>query len=156
MSTVLAGFIAAFAMASQPVGCIEKAGLGAIDKNHLAEARELLKGCEHTEASGKDLHNLNILVFPKGFGSYDSMETRIFQSEKLSCRAALKGYTISIRKLANLYKYYDEYLQLEPNHMVSLCLSNIPSLNSSEYVDPKDFEHCLSLNPDIDPINQCY
>ena len=136
--------------------CHEQAGLKAIDENNLTEAYELLKGCEFADASGRALHNLNILVFPKGLGSYDSLDSRIIASKKLSCQAALKGYTISIRRLANIYKSFDEYLGLEPNDKISLCLSNIPSLNSSEYVNPKDVEYCLSLNPSIDPSNECF
>ena len=40
--------------------------------------------------------------------------------------------------------------ELEPNHEIRICFTKIPKI-SLEYVDPKNVEACLSLNPDIDP-----
>jgi len=136
--------------------CDEQAGLTAIEADNLSSAYEALKGCAYTDASGKALHDLHILIFPEGFGSYKSEDQRIIDSQRLNCRAALAGYEVSVSSLAHTYLYGSSYMSVNPIPEVSLCLSTIPAPSASEYVNPGHVEACLSLNPDIDPTYECY
>ena len=136
--------------------CDEQAGLKAIEADNLSSAYEALKGCANTDASGKALHDLHVLIFPEGLGSYKSLDQRIIDSQGLNCRAALAGYEVSVSSLAHTYLYGSSYMSVSPIPEVSLCLSTIPASSSSEYVDPKYVQACLSLNPDIDPTYECY
>jgi len=166
---LLAGFISAFAMAAQPVGyiensdshafdqpgCNEDAGIKAIYEDKMAEAYEMLKECEKVDATGIALHHLQALIYYEGMGSYKSLKERVEKSQELSCRAALKGHDIAVSAIAFMYLNGSSTAGLEPNNEIRTCLTKIPKI-SLEYVDPKNVEACLSLNPDIDPTYECY
>jgi hypothetical protein len=139
----------------EPAVCYEEIGIEALNSYNLKEAYELLKNCDPAEASGKALHSLHFLIFPKGFGSYPSLEDRIRTSHKLLCRSALKGFEASINSISFIYLNGDEFIEVTPNQDISECLSNIESPDSSEYVSPLEVKRCLSLNPSIDPRYQC-
>ncbi len=139
----------------EPAICYEEIGIEALNSNNLKEAYELLKNCDHAEASGKALHSLHFLIFPKGFGSYSSLDDRISTSHKLLCRSALKGFEASVNSISFIYLNGDEFIGVAPNKAISECLSNITSPDSSEYVSPLDVKRCLSLNPSIDSTYHC-
>ena len=149
-------FLAACSHAFDQSGCNEDAGIKAIYEGKMPEAYEMLKECEKVDASGKALHDLHVLIFPEGLGSYKSEDQRIIASQGLNCRAALAGYEVSVSSLAHTYLYGSSYMSVSPIPEISLCLSTIPAPSSEEYVDPKYVQACLSLNPDIDPTNECY
>lgn len=139
-----------------PVRCDETAGLEAIHIDELKIAYDAVKNCQYSsDASGKILHNLHILIFPKMFGSYNSMEERISASYRLSCRSALKGYRLAVSSMSFLYLHGDSYLSVKPNPQIRACLLNISSV-FSEYVDPDNVRACLSLNQSINTSYQCY
>jgi hypothetical protein len=169
LGILLAGFISAFAMAAQSVGyiensgshafdqsgCNEDAGIKAIYKGKMPEAYEMLKECEKVDASGIALHHLQALIYYERLGSYKSLKERVEKSQELSCRAALKGHDIAVSAIAFMYLNGSSTAGLEPNDEIRICLTKIPKI-SLEYVDPKNVEACLSLNPDIDPTYECY
>ena len=147
--------LAACSHAFDQSGCDEEAGIKAIYQDKMAEAYEMLKECEKVDATGIALHHLQALIYYEGMGSYQTLKARVEKSQELSCRAALKGHDIAVSAIAFMYLNGSSTVGLEPNDEIRTCLTKIPKI-SLEYVDPKNVEACLSLNPDIDPTYECY
>jgi len=147
--------LSACSHAFETIQCQEEAAINAINEGKMARAYGLLKECEYIDASGRALHYLSALIKVEDMGSYSNIYARIGKAQDLSCRAALKGYDVSVSAIAFMYLNGSSTAGLEPNDEIRICLTKISKI-SLEYVDPKNVEACLSLNPDIDPTYECY
>ena len=135
--------------------CDEKNGLAALYSNNEPLAYELLKNCPmDMSTTGEALHDLAGLIF-YGHGKYSSIDDRVNHSLKLWCKAALKGYSTSVFILASHYEQGDKSVNIRANRLVSNCLFGLQK-DDLEYANPSDVQACLSLNPDIDPTNECF
>lgn len=152
-------YIALLASCAQNVvsnECDEKNGLAALYANNELQAYELLKNCAYDmNASGEVLHQLHGLAFYTNYGNYQSFDQRMIDSEQLLCRAVHKGYTTSVVVLASYYEQGDKSLGISANSKISDCLFGLQK-NDLKYAKISDVRACLSLNPDIDPSNECY
>jgi len=136
-------------------GCDEAAGHAALYSNNEPLAYELLKNCPmDMSTTGEALHDLAGLIF-YGHGKYSSIDDRVNHSLKLWCKAALKGYSTSVFILASHYEQGDKSVNIRANRLVSNCLFGLQK-DDLDYANPSDVQACLSLNPDIDPTNECF
>lgn len=137
-------------------GCNEKEGLVALYSNNEPLAFNLLKGCEaDLSASGEALHNLHSLIYSGAYGAYESFGDRIDHSQELACKAALKGYAVSVFLFSSYYEDGEDYLGIYPNMKVSNCLHGLLK-DEQKYANPSDVSDCFAHNTELVSINQCY
>ena len=154
-TAVLFCLLSGVAISGVAASCDETAGHAALYSNNEHLAYELLKNCPmDMSTSGEALHDLAGLIF-YGHGKYSSIDDRVNHSLKLWCKAALKGYSTSVFILAPYYEQGDKSVNIRANRLVSNCLFGLQK-NDLEYANPLDVQACLSLNPDIDPTNECF
>ncbi len=138
------------------IGCDEKEGLAALYSKNEPLAFKLLKACEaDLSASGETLHNLHSLIYSGEYEVYRSFDERIDHSQELACKAALKGYAVSVFLFSSYYEDGESFLGIYPNKKVSNCLHDLLK-DEQKYANPSDVADCFANNTDIVLINQCY
>ena len=79
-------------------------------------AYERLKGCEYDRSSsGEALHHLHSLIYSWKFGTYKSLDERFMHSRRLACKAALRGFAVSVCLLGSYYDKGEKSLGIVPN-----------------------------------------